>query len=146
MARFHHTVTVTALDRAWFEECAALTPDVVEATRTDSEGALLEAGEKVPGVRLVRGRHPRTGARCTVTSAPSSTAPGSAPGAPPATMTVRIREWRRSTGIAVEHPSSGSLCDGASAGEWTRPARGGTRRPARTSRPPTHCGRSTSRP
>ncbi|MFF9685106.1 hypothetical protein [Streptomyces sp. NPDC014623] len=102
MARFHHTVSVTALDRAWFEECAALALDVVEATRTDPAGALLEAGEKVPGVRLVRGRHLRAGARYTVTSAPSPTAPGRAPGAPPATMTVRIREWRRSTGIAVE--------------------------------------------
>ncbi|CAM5438873.1 hypothetical protein [Streptomyces atroolivaceus] len=102
MARFHHTVVVTALDRASFDDCAALMLDVVEATRTDREGAPLEAGEKVPGVRLVRGRHLRAGARCTVTSAPSPAAPRSAPGAPPATTAVRIREWRRSTGISVE--------------------------------------------
>ncbi|MGW0787196.1 hypothetical protein ACWD04_02830 [Streptomyces sp. NPDC002911] len=40
----------------------------------------------------MRGRHLRAGARYTVTSDP----------APPVTTTVRIREWRRSTAIALE--------------------------------------------
>ncbi|AWL40214.1 hypothetical protein [Streptomyces sp. SM18] len=102
MARLHHTVTVAALDRSWFEECAALLLDVVESTRTGPGGTLLEGGEPVPGVRLVRGRHLRAGARYTVTQAPAPPAPGRAPQAPAGTLTVGIREWRRSTAIAVE--------------------------------------------
>ncbi|SCD84192.1 hypothetical protein GA0115239_109624 [Streptomyces sp. BpilaLS-43] len=102
MARFHHTVTVTALDRAWFEDCAALLLDVVESTRTGAGGALLEDGEPVPGVRLVKGRHLRAGARYTFTSAPAPSRPREAPEGPPEAMTVRIQEWRRSTAIVVE--------------------------------------------
>ncbi|WP_326699431.1 hypothetical protein OG909_20360 [Streptomyces sp. NBC_01754] len=102
MARFQHTVTVTALDRGWFEECAALALDVVESTRADAKGAVLEHGEPVPGVRLVKGRHLRAGARYVFVPDPVPPSPGKAPGGPPETLTVRVREWRRRTGIAVE--------------------------------------------
>ncbi|MFJ2572174.1 hypothetical protein ACIOYT_17445 [Streptomyces halstedii] len=102
MARLQHTVTVAALDRCWFEECAALLLDVVESTRTGPGGTLLEGGEPVPGVRLVKGRHLRAGARYTVTQDPAPPTPGEAPQAPVETLTIGIREWRRSTAIAVE--------------------------------------------
>lgn len=102
MARLQHTVTVAALDRSWFEECAALLLDVVESTRTGPGGTLLEGGEPVPGVRLVKGRHLRAGARYTVTQDPAPPTPGQAPQAPVETLRVGIREWRRSTAIAVE--------------------------------------------
>ncbi|MYR74723.1 MULTISPECIES: hypothetical protein [unclassified Streptomyces] len=102
MARLQHTVTVAALDRSWFEECAALLLDVVESTRTGPDGTLLEGGEPVPGVRLVKGRHLRAGARYTVTQDPAPPTPGEAPQAPVETLTIGIREWRRSTAIAVE--------------------------------------------
>ncbi|MYQ50534.1 MULTISPECIES: hypothetical protein [unclassified Streptomyces] len=102
MARLQHTVTVAALDRSWFEECAALLLDVVESTRTGPGGTLLEGGEPVPGVRLVKGRHLRAGARYTVTRDPAPPTPGEAPQAPVETLTTGIREWRRSTAIAVE--------------------------------------------
>ncbi|MYY15537.1 MULTISPECIES: hypothetical protein [unclassified Streptomyces] len=102
MARLQHTVTVAALDRCWFEECAALLLDVVESTRTGPDGTLLEGGEPVPGVRLVKGRHLRAGARYTVTQDPAPPTPGEAPQAPVETLTIGIREWRRSTAIAVE--------------------------------------------
>ncbi|WP_405801531.1 hypothetical protein OG291_12505 [Streptomyces halstedii] len=102
MARLQHTVIVAALDRSWFEECAALLLDVVESTRTGPGGMLLEGGEPVPGVRLVKGRHLRAGARYTVTQDPAPPTPGEAPQAPVETLTTGIREWRRSTAIAVE--------------------------------------------
>ena len=102
MARLQHTVIVAALDRSWFEECAALLLDVVESTRTGPGGTLLEGGEPVPGVRLVKGRHLRAGARYTVTQDPAPPTPGEAPQAPVETLTTGIREWRRSTAIAVE--------------------------------------------
>ncbi|MFJ2229173.1 hypothetical protein [Streptomyces halstedii] len=102
MARLQHTVTVAALDRCWFEECAALLLDVVESTRTGPGGTLLGGGEPVPGVRLVKGRHLRAGARYTVTQDPAPPTPGEAPQAPVETLTIGIREWRRSTAIAVE--------------------------------------------
>ncbi|MEV7476993.1 hypothetical protein [Streptomyces halstedii] len=102
MARLQHTVTVAALDRCWFEECAALLLDVVESTRTGPDGTLLEGGEPVPGVRLVKGRHLRAGARYTVTQDTAPPTPGEAPQAPVETLTIGIREWRRSTAIAVE--------------------------------------------
>lgn len=118
MARFHHTVTVTALDRDWFEECAALLLDVLESTRTGPGGTLLEGGRPVPGVRLVKGRHLRAGGRYTVASDP-----GKGPRAPAETMTVRIREWRRSTAIVVEQRLSSADTSGRVTLRLTTPDR-----------------------
>ncbi|MFJ8883176.1 hypothetical protein ACIRJR_07165 [Streptomyces sp. NPDC102402] len=106
MARLHRAVVVTAVDRDRFEECAALLLDIAESTRTGRGGALLQDGRPVPGVRLVKGRHLRAGARYTVAPNPAEPSPGKTQETPGETMTVRIREWRRSTAIAVEQHMS----------------------------------------
>ncbi|MBM7437187.1 hypothetical protein [Streptomyces sp. HB132] len=104
MARFDHTVTVTPLDRAWFEECARFALDTSESTRTRRGGDIVlgDGGPLVPGIRLLKGRHLRAGARYEIASDADEEAgtPGVSPVHDPVVMTVR--EWRRSNAIAVE--------------------------------------------
>ncbi|WP_032763699.1 hypothetical protein [Streptomyces sp. CNS654] len=64
MARFAHTVTVAALDRGWFEEAAGALVDLLDASREGPGGSVVLAdGRPVEGLRLLRGRHLRPGAR-----------------------------------------------------------------------------------
>ncbi|MEV3932435.1 hypothetical protein [Streptomyces sp. NPDC053728] len=123
MARFHRTVSVTALDRDWFEECAALLLDILESTRTGRGGTVLEDGRPIPGVRLVKGRHLRAGARYTVAPNPAEPSPGKTPQTPAETMSVRIREWRRSTAIVVEQRLSSADTSGRVTLRLTTPDR-----------------------
>ncbi|MGW3584261.1 hypothetical protein ACWDM8_23405 [Streptomyces rubiginosohelvolus] len=64
MARFAHTVTVAALDRGWFEEAAGALVDLLDASREGPGGTVVLAdGRAVEGLRLLKGRHLRSGAR-----------------------------------------------------------------------------------
>ncbi|MEU6839622.1 hypothetical protein ABZ941_30680 [Streptomyces rubiginosohelvolus] len=64
MARFAHTVTVAALDRGWFEEAADALVDLLDASREGPGGTVVLAdGRAVEGLRLLKGRHLRPGAR-----------------------------------------------------------------------------------
>ncbi|MBM7057228.1 hypothetical protein [Streptomyces durocortorensis] len=83
MARFEHTVTVAPLDRGWFEEAAGLTVGLLDASREGRDGAVLLAdGRAVDGLRLLKGRHLRSGARYgEVPASPGSPGSGGAAGA-----------------------------------------------------------------
>ncbi|MGW4229855.1 hypothetical protein ACWEF9_11325 [Streptomyces sp. NPDC004980] len=148
MARFDHLVTVASVDRAWFEECAGIVLDTAESTRARRGDIVLgDGGLPIPGIRLLKGRHLRPGARYEITSARDGAGGASAEGDdetagtswdgdraagdPPAgasvedertvgapveyartagtppgsrdeVITLAVREWRRSTAIAVE--------------------------------------------
>ncbi|MFI1930375.1 hypothetical protein [Streptomyces sp. NPDC020330] len=113
MARFEHTVTVGALDRDWFEEATRTLLDLLDASREGEGGAILLAdGRVVDGLRLVKGRHLRPGARYRSTPDGTGTddAPGAAPGAVPGAVpgvvplsgATVLREWRPSRSIEVE--------------------------------------------
>ncbi|MGW3332926.1 hypothetical protein ACWDF9_20545, partial [Streptomyces rubiginosohelvolus] len=75
MARFAHTVTVAALDRGWFEEAAGALVDLLDASREGPGGTVaLADGRAVEGLRLLKGRHLRPGARYGEVPAPSRAA------------------------------------------------------------------------
>ncbi|MFG3427469.1 hypothetical protein [Streptomyces californicus] len=64
MARLTHTVTVAPLDRGWFEEAAGTLVDLLDGSRARADGSVLLAdGRAVGGLRLLKGRHLRSGAR-----------------------------------------------------------------------------------
>ncbi|MEU3715628.1 hypothetical protein [Streptomyces californicus] len=64
MARLTHTVTVAPLDRGWFEEAAGTLVDLLDGSRARADGSVLLAdGRAVAGLRLLKGRHLRAGAR-----------------------------------------------------------------------------------
>ncbi|WP_439082385.1 hypothetical protein [Streptomyces sp. WL006] len=64
MARLTHTVTVAPLDRGWFEEAAGTLVDLLDGSRARANGSVLLAdGRAVAGLRLLKGRHLRAGAR-----------------------------------------------------------------------------------
>ncbi|MFE7055247.1 hypothetical protein ACFVAO_08505 [Streptomyces californicus] len=64
MARLTHTVTVAPLDRGWFEEAAGTLVDLLDGSRARADGSVLLAdGRAVAGLRLLKGRHLRSGAR-----------------------------------------------------------------------------------
>ncbi|MFJ9321664.1 hypothetical protein [Streptomyces globisporus] len=119
MARFAHTVTVAALDRGWFEEAAGALVDLLDASREGPGGSVVLAdGRTVEGLRLLKGRHLRPGARYgEVPSAPegagkAGTAAKAADG--PAALasgtgdssvtpsSVVLRAWRPSHSLEVE--------------------------------------------
>ncbi|MFE8006173.1 hypothetical protein [Streptomyces sp. NPDC057418] len=103
MARFDHTVTVASLDRAWFEECARLVLDTAESTRARGGDIVLgDAGPQVVGIRLLKGRHLRPGARYEITSDAGEADAAWADGPSDDRIVTTVREWRRSTAIAVE--------------------------------------------
>ncbi|MFC8697489.1 hypothetical protein [Streptomyces parvus] len=113
MARFAHTVTVAALDRGWFEEAAGTLVDLLDASREGPGGSVVLAdGRPVEGLRLLKGRHLRPGARYgEVPAEPEEAAgevsvehagagAGDSPGAPQA---VALRTWRPSHSVEVEN-------------------------------------------
>ncbi|MFI1784520.1 hypothetical protein [Streptomyces rubiginosohelvolus] len=119
MARFAHTVTVAALDRGWFEEAAGALVDLLDASREGPGGSVVLAdGRAVEGLRLLKGRHLRSGARYgEVPAAPegagkAGTAAEAAAG--PAALvsgagdssatpsSVVLRAWRPSHSVEVE--------------------------------------------
>ncbi|MFJ6511000.1 hypothetical protein ACIQMO_12225 [Streptomyces sp. NPDC091406] len=116
MARFEHTVTVAPLDRGWFEEAAALTVGLLDASREGRDGAVLLAdGRAVDGLRLLKGRHLRSGARYgEVPASPEGAgAAGAAVDGPAARVSgagdssatlssVVLRAWRPSHSVEVE--------------------------------------------
>ncbi|MDW4896943.1 hypothetical protein RB625_00920 [Streptomyces californicus] len=75
MARLTHTVTVAPLDRGWFEEAAGTLVDLLDGSRARADGSVVLAdGRAVAGLRLLKGRHLRAGARYG--DAPEPVTPG----------------------------------------------------------------------
>ncbi|MDG9681732.1 hypothetical protein QC334_03080 [Streptomyces sp. DH18] len=101
MARFEHTVTVGALDRGWFEEAAGALVDLLDASRERDGAILLADGRAVDGIRLLKGRHLRPGARYG--STPEGAGTDSTSEAVPVSGATVLREWRPSRSIEVEN-------------------------------------------
>ncbi|WGP12231.1 hypothetical protein [Streptomyces sp. SH5] len=124
MARFTHTVTVTALGRSWFEEAAGALVDLLDASREGPGGSVVLAdGRTVDGLRLLKGRHLRPGARYGEAPPPQAeesageapVEPAQAAGevpvehagagasdSPGAPQAVVLRTWRPSHSVEVE--------------------------------------------
>ncbi|MFI2116946.1 hypothetical protein ACH489_20985 [Streptomyces rubiginosohelvolus] len=119
MARFAHTVTVAALDRGWFEEAAGALVDLLDASREGPGGSVVLAdGRAMEGLRLLKGRHLRSGARYgeipaapegagkAGTAAEAADGPAAAvSGAGDSSATpssVVLRAWRPSHSVEVE--------------------------------------------
>ncbi|SCD32765.1 hypothetical protein GA0115253_100029 [Streptomyces sp. Termitarium-T10T-6] len=130
MARFAHTVTVEALDRGWFEEAAGALVDLLDASREGPGGSVVLAdGRPVEGLRLLKGRHLRPGARygevpavpeeagevpvehaageasvehAGAGEAPVEHAAAEAGDSPDAPQAVVLRTWRPSHSVEVE--------------------------------------------
>ncbi|MFH9606429.1 hypothetical protein [Streptomyces sp. NPDC017448] len=110
MARLTHTVTVTPLDRRWFEEAADTLVDLLDSSRVGPGGSVLLAdGRTVDGLRLVEGRHLRTGARYgqapPETGKPERPRGVEGPAEPEASSTVEsvvLRAWRPGRSVEVE--------------------------------------------
>ncbi|NED00380.1 hypothetical protein G3I55_01695 [Streptomyces sp. SID6648] len=119
MARFAHTVTVAALDRGWFEEAADVLVHLLDASREGPGGTIVLAdGRAVEGLRLLKGRHLRPGARYgevqaepegagrAGTAAEAADGPAAlASGAGDSSATpssVVLRAWRPSHSVEVE--------------------------------------------
>ncbi|WNI22898.1 hypothetical protein [Streptomyces sp. ITFR-16] len=91
MAVLRHSVSVLALDQERVREAVAALCDLAESSRAHGEVILTGDGQTVADIRLAGGRHLRPGARYELME----------PGATDR-VTLRLREWRRSTAIAVE--------------------------------------------
>jgi hypothetical protein len=65
MPRFHHTMTVAAVDRAWFERLVLLTHDVAKEVLGSPGHPLTEGDALAPGARYAA---PEGGARLELTS------------------------------------------------------------------------------
>ncbi|MFI7889941.1 hypothetical protein ACIFUY_01595 [Streptomyces sp. CACIS-1.16CA] len=121
MARFAHTVTVAALDRGWFEEAAGALVDLLDASREGPGGSVVLAdGRPVEGLRLLKGRHLRPGARygevpavpegvgeapvehAGAEAAPVEHAAAEAGDSPDAPQAVVLRTWRPSHSVEAE--------------------------------------------
>ncbi|MEV5581648.1 hypothetical protein AB0L39_24180 [Streptomyces parvus] len=112
MARFAHTVTVAALDRGWFEEAAGTLVDLLDASREGPGGSVVLAdGRPVEGLRLLKGRHLRSGARYGEVPAEPEEAAGEVPvdhadagtgDSPGAPQAVVLRTWRPSHSVEAE--------------------------------------------
>ncbi|MFE9696923.1 hypothetical protein [Streptomyces sp. NPDC006270] len=104
MARFEHTVTVAALDRAWFEEAAGAMVGLLDASREREGVILLPDGRPVDGLRLLKGRHLQAGAHYG--GPPRGPGAGGVPEARETGAGAReaavLREWRPSRSIEVE--------------------------------------------
>ncbi|WP_097971320.1 hypothetical protein [Streptomyces sp. gb14] len=116
MARFAHTVTVAALDRGWFEEAADALVDLLDASREGPGGTVVLAdGRAVEGLRLLKGRHLRPGARygevpaaregagtdAEAADGPAALASGTGD-SPAVPQAVVLRAWRPSHSVEVE--------------------------------------------
>ncbi|MEU7329539.1 hypothetical protein [Streptomyces parvus] len=121
MARFAHTVTVAALDRGWFEEAAGTLVDLLDTSREGPGGSVVLAdGRPVEGLRLLKGRHLRPGARYGEVPAvpeeagevpvehagaeevPVEHAGAEAGDSPDAPQAVVLRTWRPSHSVEAE--------------------------------------------
>ncbi|MDK0523176.1 hypothetical protein [Streptomyces sp. ML-6] len=95
MTSFHHSVVVRPLEPGRVRELIGILCDFAESSRADGEQVLLENGQPVVGVRLLKGRHLRAGARYEITEADSTER-----------TVVLVHEWRRTKAIAVEQLSA----------------------------------------
>ncbi|ALU95773.1 hypothetical protein WQO_22110 [Streptomyces globisporus C-1027] len=120
MARFAHTVTVAALDRGWFEEAAGALVDLLDASREGPGGSVVLAdGRAVEGLRLLKGRHLRSGARygevpaapegagkagtaAEAAAGPAALASSGAGDCSATPSSVVLRAWRPSHSVEVE--------------------------------------------
>ncbi|WP_223858252.1 hypothetical protein [Streptomyces sp. JV180] len=113
MARLTHTVTVAPLDRGWFEEAAGTLVDLLDGSRTRADGSVLLAdGRAVAGLRLLKGRHLRSGARYGET--PEPVTPGADGRVPAGSGTVGAADGPSRSGTAGAGAAGGSSGPGAS--------------------------------
>jgi hypothetical protein len=91
MTVLRHSVTVLALGPDRLQELTKLILDFTESTQGRGQEIVLENGQPVADVRLIKGRHLQPGARYELSETGSTDQ-----------VTVLIREWLRSNAIAVE--------------------------------------------
>ncbi|WP_234310318.1 MULTISPECIES: hypothetical protein [unclassified Streptomyces] len=131
MARLTHTVTVAPLDRGWFEEAAGTLVDLLDGSRARADGSVLLAdGRAVAGLRLLKGRHLRAGARYG--EAPEPVTPGADGRVPAGSGTSGTADGpaRPGTDGAADGPSrSGTAGAGAAGGSSGPGASGGVPAP-----------------
>ncbi|MDW4912232.1 hypothetical protein [Streptomyces californicus] len=112
MARLTHTVTVAPLDRGWFEEAAGTLVDLLDGSRARADGSVLLAdGRAVAGLRLLKGRHLRAGARYGET--PEPVTPGADGRVPAGSGTVGAADGLARPGTAGAGAAGGSSGPGA---------------------------------
>ncbi|MEU5131154.1 hypothetical protein [Streptomyces californicus] len=115
MARLTHTVTVAPLDRGWFEEAAGTLVDLLDGSRARADGSVVLAdGRAVAGLRLLKGRHLRAGARYGET--PEPVTPGADGRVPAGSGTVGAADGLARPGTAGAGAAGGSSGPGASGG------------------------------
>ncbi|MFF6927485.1 hypothetical protein [Streptomyces californicus] len=113
MARLTHTVTVAPLDRGWFEEAAGTLVDLLDGSRARADGSVLLAdGRAVAGLRLLKGRHLRSGARYG--EAPEPVKPGADGRVPARPGTAGATDGPSRSGTAGAGAAGGSSGPGAS--------------------------------
>ncbi|WP_149260208.1 hypothetical protein [Actinomadura sp. K4S16] len=105
MARFHGSITVSALPRQWFETFVADLYEVLETARVVDGAVVTEIGE-IEGVRLVKGRHLATGARYRLE--------GDGEADDDSTSELVVSRWSRRRETSVEFTSSDG--DGTASG------------------------------
>ncbi|WP_419992187.1 hypothetical protein [Streptomyces violaceoruber] len=112
MARLTHTVTVAPLDRGWFEEAAGTLVDLLDGSRARADGSVLLAdGRAVAGLRLLKGRHLRSGARYG--EAPEPVKPGADGRVPARPGTAGAADGLARPGTAGAGAAGGSSGPGA---------------------------------
>ncbi|MFD7423896.1 hypothetical protein ACFV6M_26090 [Streptomyces californicus] len=128
MARLTHTVTVAPLDRGWFEEAAGTLVDLLDGSRARADGSVLLAdGRAVAGLRLLKGRHLRSGARYGETPEPvkpgadgrvpaGSGTPGADGRVPAGSGTAGAADGLARPGTAGAGAAGGTSSPGASGG------------------------------
>ncbi|SDB96220.1 hypothetical protein F610DRAFT_00746 [Streptomyces sp. LaPpAH-199] len=115
MARLTHTVTVAPLDRGWFEEAAGTLVDLLDGSRARADGSVLLAdGRAVAGLRLLKGRHLRAGARYGET--PEPVKPGADGRVPARPGTAGATDGPSRSGTAGAGAAGGTSSPGASGG------------------------------
>lgn len=115
MARLTHTVTVAPLDRGWFEEAAGTLVDLLDGSRARADGSVLLAdGRAVAGLRLLKGRHLRAGARYGET--PEPVKPGADGRVPAGSGTSGAADGPARPGTAGAGAAGGTSSPGASGG------------------------------
>ncbi|UYQ60216.1 hypothetical protein [Streptomyces peucetius] len=91
MTVLRHSVTVLAVEPGRFHELLRVFLDFAESTRGRGAEILLENGQPVADVRLVKGRHLRPGARYELSEAGATDR-----------VALLVREWRRDDAIVLE--------------------------------------------
>ncbi|MFF8442937.1 hypothetical protein ACF07U_19000 [Streptomyces californicus] len=124
MARLTHTVTVAPLDRGWFEEAAGTLVDLLDGSRARADGSVLLAdGRAVAGLRLLKGRHLRSGARYG--EVPEPVTPGADGRVPAGPGTDGAADGPSRSGTAGSGAAGGSSGPGTAAGPTGSGASGG---------------------